>query len=97
MAWYLNKYECEDCDVAWDDEWSCGCDDQCPNCGHDFSPYDSNNLSAYKEVDADGDYQIYYSPPEAGDGPDYVWLASTSNKNLAIILEKIAFDLAAPE
>lgn len=29
----LNAYHCEACDVSWTDEWSCGCDDECPTCG----------------------------------------------------------------
>ena len=30
---YLNRYRCDDCDVSWEDEWSCMCDDDCPRCG----------------------------------------------------------------
>lgn len=26
-------YECTDCDVTWQDVWSCACDDECPQCG----------------------------------------------------------------
>ena len=32
VVWFLNEYYCVDCDLAWDDEWSCGCDDRCPSC-----------------------------------------------------------------
>ena len=34
-------YYCADCDIAWEDEWECGCDDECPGCGRDFTPFDS--------------------------------------------------------
>jgi hypothetical protein len=40
MAIYTNYYRCEDCGVEWIDEWSCACDDECPECGKDFSPFD---------------------------------------------------------
>ena len=42
---YLNHYRCDECDVSWDDEWDCCCDDECPNCGRDFSPYESEDLN----------------------------------------------------
>ena len=35
---FLNTYECDDCDTAWEDRWSCACDDDCPKCGADISP-----------------------------------------------------------
>ena len=31
---YINHYHCEECDVSWTDQWSCACDDECPECGH---------------------------------------------------------------
>lgn len=36
---FLNHYRCEECDVEWDDQWSCACDDECASCGADISPY----------------------------------------------------------
>ncbi len=49
---YLNHYRCDTCIdpetgelIEWSDEWSCMCDDECPICGRDFSPYDSEDLS----------------------------------------------------
>ena len=36
---YSNHYHCDDCDVSWDDEWSCAVDDECPQCGKDISPH----------------------------------------------------------
>lgn len=41
---YLNYYRCDDCDVEWTDQWSCACDDECPSCGSDYSPYDTDDL-----------------------------------------------------
>lgn len=40
---YLNYYRCDECDVEWTDEWSCMCDDECPSCGADISPYDADD------------------------------------------------------
>lgn len=38
-----NSYECPDCGATWHDEWSCQCDDECPNCGlSDIAPYRSD-------------------------------------------------------
>ncbi|MER9768925.1 hypothetical protein NKJ09_23005 [Mesorhizobium sp. M0189] len=53
MARYLNHYECTDCDVEWSDEWSCQCDDECPNCGHDFSPVESEDLDEEGDDEAE--------------------------------------------
>jgi len=41
MAQFLNTYRCPDCGEEWQDEWSCGCDDPCPNCDAPISPYQS--------------------------------------------------------
>ncbi|WP_019025419.1 MULTISPECIES: hypothetical protein [unclassified Thioalkalivibrio] len=41
---FLNYYRCEDCDTDWEDEWDSTCDDDCPSCGKDFSPYMSEEL-----------------------------------------------------
>lgn len=40
---YVNFYR--HCGAEWHDTWSCACDDQCPVCGHDISPYDSVEVS----------------------------------------------------
>lgn len=46
MAWYRNHYHCGDCGTDWDDEWSCCCDDECPNCrSGDWSPVESDDLT----------------------------------------------------
>ncbi len=97
MAWYLNKYECSECGTAWEDEWSCMCDDECPNCGaSDHSPVDSDDISAFTEKQNDGSFHIYYSPPNAEHHPDYELMATVKSKHLAIVLEQIALDLSKP-
>lgn len=98
MAWYLNSYECSYCGTHWTDGWSCMCDDECPACGaSDFSPINSDDLSAFTEKNDDGKYSIYYSLPEAGHKPNFTLLATVSSMNIAKLLEQIAFDLAKPK
>lgn len=41
----LNHYHCDDCGVSWSDEWSCACDDECPECGKAYTPEESEELS----------------------------------------------------
>jgi predicted nucleic acid-binding Zn-ribbon protein len=42
---FLNHYRCEECGEEWTDEWSCQCDDSCPECGaRDMSPYQSDEI-----------------------------------------------------
>lgn len=95
MAWYRNIYECSACETPWEDEWSCACDDECPNCrSSDYSPVDTHDLSAFVEHQKDGTYSIYYSPPEAEHGPDYTLLANVPFKSLATVLEQMAFHLS---
>jgi len=73
------------------------CDDECPHCGaSDRSPTDSEDISAFFQRNEKGNYDIYYSPPVAGYDPEYTILATTAYRNLAIIIEKIAFDLSKP-
>lgn len=43
--WLELKYRCTDCDVEWEDEWSCEVDGECDKCGTLWTPYES------KEVD----------------------------------------------
>ena len=31
--WVTNFYTCPRCHEQWQDEWDCGCDDECPSCG----------------------------------------------------------------
>ena len=60
--WYRNHYHCDDCGTAWEDEWSCCCDDECPDCGSsDWSPYESKDLSVVVEVEG-SDFVVLHSP-----------------------------------
>ncbi len=45
-GWFRNYYRCECCGHEWTDEWSCMCDDDCPECGaRHMTPYKSDDLS----------------------------------------------------
>lgn len=46
-ARWCNHYHCEDCDESWEDEWACQCDDECPTCGIDYSPNESDYIGPY--------------------------------------------------
>lgn len=71
MAWYRNHYHCGDCGTYWEDEWSCCCDDDCPECGaRHWSPVDSDDLTFAIEAE-DGAFEIYVSPLTAEHTPDY--------------------------
>lgn len=42
---FINHYECSECGTAWSDQWSCACNDECPQCGAgDIEPHESNEL-----------------------------------------------------
>jgi len=41
---YHNYYRCDDCNVEWEDDWDCTCDDECPDCGTPYSPYKSDKI-----------------------------------------------------
>ena len=75
MAWYVNHYHCGDCGADWDDEWSCCCDDECPNCGSgDWSPVESDDLTFVVEPE-DGRFAVFESPVSAEDKPRYARMA----------------------
>jgi len=42
--WFQNFYRCDPCDLIWDDEWSCACNDRCPGCDAEMTPYSSIDL-----------------------------------------------------
>jgi hypothetical protein len=42
---YRNHYHCDRCDVEWEDEWSCMCNDRCPRCNVETEPYQSDDLT----------------------------------------------------
>ncbi|KQZ14072.1 hypothetical protein ASD44_08260 [Mesorhizobium sp. Root554] len=71
MAWYRNQYVCYHCSEIWEDEWSCGCDDDCPSCdARHASPVGSEDLTFVIE-DERHCFVVLKSPPEADDHPDY--------------------------
>jgi len=42
---YRNHYKCGDCGSTWTSDWSCMCDDDCPNCGsRHWTPVRSDDL-----------------------------------------------------
>ena len=45
VRWFENHYQCHKCEVSWNDEWSCMCNDRCPKCGHETEPTTSRDLS----------------------------------------------------
>lgn len=81
MAWYLNHYQCGKCGTDWSDEWSCCCDDDCPECGARYwSPYKSEDLTEIIEPDRDK-FVVLVSPDTAEHYPDYkpvAWFTSAA-------------------
>jgi len=51
MADFINHYACSECGAHWTDEWSCMCDDRCPDCNTSISPYFSKELGEKAETD----------------------------------------------
>jgi hypothetical protein len=37
----INYYSCESCDLEWQDIWECECSDDCPQCGIETAPHES--------------------------------------------------------
>lgn len=56
---YRNHYRHVECPAIpkgedhpeWSDEWSCMCNDECPNCGAEIEPYDSEDLRPREDDD----------------------------------------------
>ena len=44
-VWYINHYYCETCNIHWDDEWDCMCNDRCPKCNKEIQPYASDDIT----------------------------------------------------
>lgn len=42
---FRNHYHCEECDESWSDVWCCASNDQCPSCGREIEPEDSDEVS----------------------------------------------------
>lgn len=71
MACFLNHYTCARCGCEWTDEWSCMCDDDCPECGaRHMSPYDSDDLTEIIEEDG-GEFVVLRSSETAEHDPAY--------------------------
>lgn len=84
MAWYRNHYHCGDCGTDWEDEWSCGCDDECPNCeSSDWSPVESEDLTEVVCETPDG-FVVMRSPESAEDKPRYTPIAQFGTRALAL-------------
>jgi hypothetical protein len=73
VEWYLNQYECGRCSYYWEDEWSCTCDDRCPECNLTNSPEESIDMS--RELTSED----YFLAAE-----DFVPATSTTNSSLEI-------------
>jgi|SRR5579871_173226 len=71
MAWYANHYNSDRCGEEWVDEWSCMCDDDCPECGsRHYSPEDSEDLTEII-VPENSEFIVLVSPDTAEYDPDY--------------------------
>jgi len=46
---FLNHYECNECDTAWSDVWTCACNDRCPTCNTETEPSESLESKAWDE------------------------------------------------
>jgi len=84
MAWYRNHYHCGDCGTDWEDEWSCCCDDDCPDCGsRHWSPVDSEDLTEVLFEAKDG-FIVMQSPDSAEHKPSYVPVGKFASRELAM-------------
>lgn len=88
MAWFLNSYQCDDCGTSWEDEWSCCCDDECPNCGSgDWSPYESQDLTVVVYRSHVG-FVVERSPDDADDRPNYAFVGRFADEPVAAAFAK---------
>lgn len=44
LWWFNNQYTCTRCGTSWEDECSCMCDDRCPKCDREMTPYASTYI-----------------------------------------------------
>jgi hypothetical protein len=73
VAWFSNKYVCPKCRSDWDSDWSCGCDDECPECGEgDISPVSSEDRTVVVKPESDDSWAFWRSTSEAEENPCYV-------------------------
>ena len=45
VRWFEKSHICSECRTEWTDEWSCTCNDRCPNCHLESSPVCVRDLS----------------------------------------------------
>ncbi len=83
MAWFRNQYVCEECKESWEDEWSCGCDDDCPHCGaRHMEPIDSIDLTEVVE-EYQGKFLVFISPASAEGSANYELIAECDTRDAA--------------
>ncbi len=73
MAWFRKSYWCDECEVGWTDEWSCACNDRCPECDAEIEPFEAEDLSVQVELREEAKlWVVLVSPPAAEHKPAYV-------------------------
>jgi hypothetical protein len=45
VGYFVKQHVCPGCSAEWTDEWSCECNDRCPECDLESSPVSSIDLS----------------------------------------------------
>jgi hypothetical protein len=45
VRWFVKQHVCPRCATEWTDEWSCTCNDRCPECDLESSPVSSVDAS----------------------------------------------------
>ncbi len=88
MAWVLKYYECSVCGTKWTDEWSCACNDRCPECWTETEPYDDKDLTYLVEHRTDG-FVVMFSSDSAESSPDYVPIGIFRDQREALALIKV--------
>ena len=74
MAWFLKSYRCDECGVGWTDEWSCACNDRCPECDAEIEPFEYVDLTVKVEMTRESGRRwiVFVSPPDAEHKANYV-------------------------
>lgn len=42
---FCNHYFCTDCNLDWEGEWDCECDEKCASCNTTYTPYHSEDIT----------------------------------------------------
>ncbi len=45
VGWFEMEYVCPRCSCEWADEWTCPCNDRCPDCNLESGPVSYEDLS----------------------------------------------------